>query len=399
MRGLEAAVRAVLDRRLRRSGPPLAVALSGGGDSLALTLMADAWAHAQGRELVILTVDHGLRPESVTWTERCAGLAARLGRRFEAAVWTGEKPTTGLPAAARSARHRLLAEATRRAGAKVLLMGHTADDVSEAAAMRAAGSSTPSPREWSPSPAWPEGRGIFVLRPLLGVSRADLRSWLVARGETWIEDPANDDPRFARSRARAAGAPWVEPVDEEPPLALAALASEAGGVISLPRSALAAASEPEVTRLVSLATVCAGGGSHLPAASRVARLAAALRDGDPVVATLAGARVEADSAELRVFREAGEARRGGLADGIRPCVWDGRFELHGDGPVRRLAGAARRLSPTERASLRGLPPAARGALPISMDDGAARLLAAAETPSLVGARLRAAAGLIQREPD
>jgi tRNA(Ile)-lysidine synthase len=358
---------------------------------VALTLIADAWASAHGRDLVVLTVDHGLRPESAAWTDTCARLAGRLGRPFEALAWAAEqKPATGLPAAARSARHRLLAEAARRAGARVLLLGHTADDVAEAAAMRAAGSTTPSPREWSPSPVWPEGRGLFVLRPLLEVSRADLRVWLTSRGETWIDDPANTDLRFARSRARAAG-PLPVAATLDAPLELAALAAEAGGVITLPRRALASAPEPVARRFVALASVCAGR-CPFPAAR-------ALRVEGPVVATLAGARIEADAQDVRIFRNVGEAARGGLAEAQRPGVWDGRFELGGAGPVRRLAGVARGLSGGDRAAVAELPAAARGGLPVAVDAaGRVTLLAAPDAGSLVGARLRAAAGLVQREP-
>ncbi|MDZ4372388.1 MAG: ATP-binding protein, partial [Phenylobacterium sp.] len=100
MRGLEAAAWEALDRRLRHGGSRLvAVALSGGGDSLALTLIADQWARARGRNLLVLTVDHGLRPESAAWTTACARAADRLGRPFQALRWDGEKPSRGLPAA------------------------------------------------------------------------------------------------------------------------------------------------------------------------------------------------------------------------------------------------------------------------------------------------------------
>ena len=200
---LDAAVGAVLDLRLcASSARPVAVALSGGGDSLALLLAADAWARRAGRDLIVLSVDHGLRPESAGWTAACAKVAARLELPFRALAWTGPKPTVGLPAAARAARHALLADAARAAGARVILIGHTADDVLEARRMRADGSSVPEPRAWSPSPAWPEGRGVFLARPLLGLGRADIRAWLSARGEAWIEDPANDDLAYARPRAR-----------------------------------------------------------------------------------------------------------------------------------------------------------------------------------------------------
>ena len=163
-------IRAILDRRLRpESRRPVAVAFSGGGDSLALLLAAAEWSGAAGRDLLVLTVDHQLQPDSAAWTRACATTAARLGVTFRALSWTGEKPATGLAAAARTARHGLLADAARAAGARVVLMGHTADDILEARLMRARGSTTPEPREWSPSPAWPEGRGVFLLRPLLGL--------------------------------------------------------------------------------------------------------------------------------------------------------------------------------------------------------------------------------------
>lgn len=141
MRGLDAQVAAVLDRRLlAASQRPIALGLSGGGDSLALLLMAHTWAQAHGRRLLVLTVDHGLNPQSAAWTNACAARAERLGAEFQALDWTGPKPATGLPAAARAARHRLLADAARGAGARVLLLGHTADDGLEAQAMRRAGS-------------------------------------------------------------------------------------------------------------------------------------------------------------------------------------------------------------------------------------------------------------------
>lgn len=371
--------------------------LSGGGDSLALTLIADAWAREAGRELVVLTVDHGLQAGSAAWTDACATTAERLGRPFRALAWSGDKPAAGLPAAARLARHRLLATAAREAGARVILLGHTADDVAEAAAMRAAGATTPGPRPWSPSPVWPEGRGLFLLRPLLAAGRAELREWLAARGKTWIDDPANSDPRYARSRVRMAGAGHAPPVRAEAPLALAMLAAERAGVISLSRADFKAAAPSDAHRFVALAAVCAGGGERLPASARVARAADALRRSRPFVATLAGARIEADAMTIQVFREPGEAARGGFAPLHPPGVWDGRFEIPSGHEVRRLAGLTRRLSPAQQETVRGFPAAARGALPAHVDaDGAVTL---AGLDSLVGERLRAAAGLVQREPD
>ncbi len=405
MRGLEAVARRALDHRLLcDSSRPVAVALSGGGDSLALALLTDAWAREAGRELVILTVDHRLQTAGAAWVEACAATAARLGRRFEALAWEGAKPSAGLPAAARHARHRLLALAAREAGARVVLLGHTADDILETRAMRAAGATTPEPREWAPSPAWPEGRGVFLLRPLLDARRADIRTWLSARGAAWIEDPANTDSRYARARARRHMDPDARPdrVDP-PPLELARDVREAAGVIAVARDLLRGAEPDDARRLVALASVCAGGGARRPAGARIARAAEALRGASPLVTTLAGARIAADAAEIRFFREAGEAGRGGLAALAPTCgqrVWDGRFELAATGEVRRLAGLAGRLPKDQQRALLALPAAARGALPVVVaDDGAVSCpVLSGGARSLVGERLRAAAGLVGREP-
>ncbi|RZJ97851.1 MAG: hypothetical protein EON88_01980 [Brevundimonas sp.] len=137
---------------------PLVVALSGGGDSVALLHLAADWADARGRPLLALTVDHGLTPASADWTARAEAAARAVGADWRGLVWRGDKPATGLPAAARLARHRLLADAARKAGARVILIAHTADDIDEGEVMRAEGSSVGRLREWSPSPVWPEGR-------------------------------------------------------------------------------------------------------------------------------------------------------------------------------------------------------------------------------------------------
>lgn len=395
---MEATVHAAMDDRLRReSARPLAVALSGGGDSLALTLMADAWARRTGRDLLILTVDHRLSPASVAWTGACAGIAARLGRSFRHLDWVGDKPTTGLPARARAARHALLANAARAAGARVILMGHTLDDVAEAGAMRAAGAPTPAPRGWAPSPAWPEGRGLFLLRPMLDLRRAHLRAWLTARGETWIEDPANTDLRFARARARALG-----PGSHE---GIGALETWPGSV-DVADSGLIRLDRRELTaRRLGLACVCAGGGARPPRGPALVRAARTLRG------TLAGARIHAEGDEVRIARDPGEVARGGLAPLVLPqdqeVVWDGRFALTARRPgleVRRLAGLSRRLAPDARRALAEIPALARGGLPaVLTPDGevASPVLGAVAgldwTP-LVADRLNAARGQISREP-
>ena len=103
---LETRVRARLDARLSPNiNAPVCVALSGGGDSLALLHMAAGWARTRGRRLLVLTVDHGLQASSRDWTA-FAGEQARLcGAEWLPLAWEGAKPDAGLAAAARLARH------------------------------------------------------------------------------------------------------------------------------------------------------------------------------------------------------------------------------------------------------------------------------------------------------
>jgi tRNA(Ile)-lysidine synthase len=411
-------VRAAADAFERRLDPalaaPVAVGFSGGGDSLAALLAAKAWADRCGRPLIALTVDHGLQSASSAWTAFAAQTAARLGIGFRALAWEGDKPATGLPAAARAARHRLLAEAARDAGARVIVLGHTADDILEAELMRAWGSNLGALREWSASPVWPEGRGMFLLRPLLGLRRAALRAQLAAAGERWIDDPANSDPAQTRARARTAlagGGAYEPPVDDPAAAALAmAIRGEPGGALGLDRAALAAAPPAAALRVLGAAMLSAGGGGRPPRGERLAGLLRRLSAPGPVRATLCGARLIADEAAVMVVRDAGETARGGLAPLMlpagRPVVWDGRIELcaaRAGLSVRPLAGLAARLDPAQRRRLQAAPAAARPALPVVVGpDGAVSCPMFADglalARDLVHMRMRAACGAISKEP-
>ncbi len=374
---VELTIRQVLDTRLAKtSDKPIVLGLSGGGDSVALALVTSRWARDHNRPLHFITIDHGLNSDSARWGDTCAALAARLRVGFRQLVWRGDKPLTGIPAAARVARHGLLAEAARDLGATVILIGHTADDCTEAEVMRQTGSTTPNPTEWSPSPAWPAGRGVHLLRPMLDIRRADLREFLVARGEVWIEDPANDSLLFARSRARLDLTKNPAPIAiRRSPKDLTTLSRKVRfqGEFVLARQSLREASREVARALVGRACVCAGGGSRPAKGARLDRLTKALLGSEDLVATLVGCRVEADLEQIRWARNSGEIRRGGRGslaiEGGVASIWDGRFEIVSDRSVRisQLAGHGSKLSSAAQTALKSLPTAARPSLPIVMD--------------------------------
>ncbi|MDY6925016.1 MAG: tRNA lysidine(34) synthetase TilS [Pseudomonadota bacterium] len=404
---------------------PLALALSGGGDSIALLAVAADWARAHGRPLLALTLDHGLDPDSPRWTVFARDAAHAAGADWRGLTWLGPKPAAGLPAAARAARHRLIADAARAAGARVVLFAHTAGDVAEADWMRAEGSTLGHLRDWSPSPAWPQGRGLMLLRPMLDVGREELREWLKGQGLGWIEDPANDDPKYARSRARAFLLPMggdgshcdpstggAEPrrmrVDGssgeaapgQPPLTLSRKDDGRAAVRSSPlpmgEGTLELGRDVDAHTLAA-ALVCAGGGDRPPRGDRLQRLLSRLRSGETFTAALCGARIEASPDQVLVTREAGEFARRPLAPLPLPpgeeTVWDGRWALTAAGPgwtVCPAAGLMAKLSKADRVRLDGLPPAVRGGVPVLIrNDATAPVLAGDDvrTRSLVEERL------------
>lgn len=404
-----AGVAEAFEHRLDRdTGAPIAVAFSGGADSLLTLLAAKAWADRYGRRVLALSIDHRLQPTGADWTRRCAAVAARLGVDFTALAWTGPKPGAGLPAAARDARHRLLAEAARAAGASVIVLGHTGSDIAESEVMRAEGANLGRLRQWSPSPVWPQGRGVFCLRPLLDLTRSQVRTWLAAGGWDWIDDPANEDPRYGRSRARKvlAGAERVSERGMEPVMTQAArVRFGVDGSACAPRQADIG---PELLRITLL---CVSGGQVPARGPKVAALAARLAGTETFTATLGGCRISADPSVVVIARDAGEARRGripslALIAGER-VVWDGRFEITADiegAEVRVLQGLARRLPTAERSRLAALPAAARPALPAIMVNGAETVTCPilAERPqvragALAAGRYLAACDLIAHE--
>ncbi len=436
MRSLIDSVAAALDARLSRDADrPVALALSGGGDSMALLHVAADWCARRGRRLLALTVDHRLHPDSADWTAFAGDAARAVAADWRALSWEGPKPSTGLPAAARTARHALLAEAAREAGARVILMAHTADDIAESDWMRDQGATLGGLRDWSPSPAWPQGRGVMLLRPLLTSSRGDLRAYLAARNARWLEDPANADPRFLRTRARHAlnpspdgrrgnprtGAtaevlragdggsvtqeesPDPHPAHEEQMLAhLCAQPSPIGrgeswaGLLLLPRVIAA--------RTLAAALLSVSGQTTPPRGPRLAALHDRLSSDADVAATLAGARVQTSGDHLLITREPG---RGGLPDiplpPNAPAVWDGRFEITAPVPGWRagpLQGRMAGLGPADQAIVKRLPASARPALPVLFrdDDPRPRLAwGVAQTRCLVAGRFIAAVGGIGHE--
>jgi len=341
---------------LHRAGP-LALAVSGGSDSMALMTLTADWAAARDVALLILTVDHGLREGAAEDAAFVEAKARGLGLPVQRLEWLGEKPATGVQAAAREARYRLMSEACREAGIGTLALAHTMDDQAETVLMRLArGAGVDG---LSAMAAETDLHGLRLIRPLLDVSRAGLRATLSARGHDWRDDPTNEDASYERVRARSALkalSPLGVSVDAlartaarmgearealdaaAADLAHAAAVFDPMGYVRLAPDAIAAAPRETALRLVSAAIRWVSGAAYAPGREELARvcdwIAAAPKEGGR---TLHGCQFDARAEGVTISREPAAATE--VTKAATGANWDGRFQCRANADEEAVVAA------------------------------------------------------------
>jgi tRNA(Ile)-lysidine synthase len=374
--------------------PALAIAVSGGADSLALLLLADHWARARGGTVTALTVDHRLRAEAAAEAARVARWAEARGIAHRTLVWPGPYPAGAVQAAARDARYRLLGEWCRGHGVLHLLTAHHQDDQAETLLLRLArGSGLAGLAGMAPIV---EERHWRLVRPLLDLPPARLRASLEAAAQDWIEDPSNRDPRFARARLRGERAALATAGLTPPRLAetcrhlgrarmalesvidrllLDAVVLDPAGFALVDLAPLARAAPEIRLRTLAALIMTIGGEPYAPRFERLERLAEAifgirLAGGR----TLGGCRILQHRDRLLILRElAATAPPAPLPD-VGALLWDNRFLVEGGaggleiGALGRDGVAAlRAIAPDLAAS--HLPRSAWPTLPVLRRDG------------------------------
>ena len=321
------------------------VAVSGGSDSTALLLLLRDYLQdrAPDTRLTAITVDHGLRPESSDEAVEVARLCTGLGIVHATRAWKGAKPATGLPAAAREARHDLLAQAAAELDTDLVVMGHTADDQAETVLMRGAREKGRGLAGMAPATLF-VGRTWFV-RPLLTARREQLRDHLRQRGFGWVDDPSNASERFERPRLRKRLGAVGGESDMAAALDTAAAAAtqrermgEAAatfidrhvtrpvpGLLRIDPVAFARLEEKIAVYVLRILLATAGGTPHLPDEERVSALHLRLRTAMPVRAVLSRALIDARNAGIFLLREARHLPQPGTME--VGAVWDGRYRL------------------------------------------------------------------------
>lgn len=342
--------------------PVLAVAVSGGPDSMALVLLADRWARDRGGSAIALTVDHGLRPDSAGEARTVGTWLAARGIRHRVLAWRGAAAIamagTGVQAAARQARYALLEEACRADGILHLLLGHSADDQAETVLLRLSRGSGPD--GLAAMPACRELRDARLLRPLLGIEKARLQATCRAFAQDWFDDPSNAATRFARGRLRAAaGSLQAEGLSRD---SLALSAARAGslrayldgavaaflaaaatvwpeGHIDLDAGRLATAPPEIAARALARCLMTVSGSPYAPRLARLLDALARLRtarpcDGRTGGTTLGGCQIvalgpgpagAAGCRSWRILREPAKAQERPVAGPGQRLWWDRRF--------------------------------------------------------------------------
>jgi len=359
-----AAVRRALAGAGVAPGQTLLAAVSGGLDSTVLLHLLADLRERMGFRLHAAHLDHGLRGAA---GEADAAFAAQTCRRLGVPLTAARRPVRPRPgespeAAARRVRYRFLFAAARALGGARLVTAHHADDLAETVLMRLARGSGPD------GLAAMRGRisrdEVVVLRPLLGLTKADLVGHLETIGAEWFEDPSNQSLLFERVRLRAERASRERMGLSDHALALAArragraadalewatdafVASmmanqpllELGGVV-WPREA-SVPQDIAIRGLARVLAVCGGTRSGEVELAAVERLAARIACGNLPGATLGRCQIKPLSIGLVIYREVHRCDLPWLT--LQPDetrVWDGRFEVSAvgdgaspDGPV------------------------------------------------------------------
>lgn len=319
----------------------IALAVSGGGDSMAMLALCHGWARVWGVALHVVTIDHGLRRESADEAALVARECETLGHPHHILdwQWDGQGNTQD---AARRARLSLI-DAWRGEIAHVL-MAHTADDVAETFLMRLArgsgvdGLAAMQARHHTP-------HGFHIIRPCLAMGRAELRHFAKTLHIPWADDPTNDDPKYDRARARAMlgqlaglGLTQGDLTTTAQRMARArdalraracdiaekALRPDLPGMVALERAVFERTERDTQMRLLAAALMWVSGAQYRPRAASLEGLLDRLLGGG--AGTLIGAHAQMQTDTCLIFREfAAVQDLCGAAD--RP--WDARWHLRG----------------------------------------------------------------------
>lgn len=326
----------------------IAIAVSGGADSICLMHLAARWAAEEpdSPAISILTVDHGLRPESGNEARKIGVWAGALGLPHQILRWEGDKPERDVQAKARAARYQLMCGWCRDQGVPYLLLAHHQRDQAETVLMRLERGSGLDGLCGMSGHSWREGVRLF--RPLLKMSPQRLRAHLLSTGHDWIEDPSNDDLRYERVQVRArltanAGGRKTEAALARTASKLNTLRDQlecltdklmaravivsSGGFCHLDPEAFQQAPEELIIRALRRVIMAIGGGAFPPKRDRLERIAGHMIQNAGPGLTLAGCRLLRRQGRVWAVREQRSSLQKIVLPPGKSVIFDNRFAV------------------------------------------------------------------------
>lgn len=333
--------------------PTLAVAVSGGSDSMALLRLAQDWARGRAGQVVALTVDHGLRAEAAAEAGQVKAWCAELGIAHHTLCWQPPQGRQSLQEKAREGRYALLSAWCRAQHVLHLLCAHTQDDQCETLFFRLARGS--QMEGLASMPLVSEMGGVRLLRPLLHSRKAALQATLAGYGQGWAEDASNQKPVYTRNHIRLQ---LVEPAADAAFMARVTQAADrfadirnnlffnnvsylteavslyAEGYAVLDRDVLARLPQEAGVRLLAALIPALNGVYHPPRAEALARLRERVAAGGKC--TMGGLVFAPSRLGVLVAREKAALPEARTLHGAWQGPWDGRFAISFDagGDVR-----------------------------------------------------------------
>ena len=347
-----------------------AVALSGGADSLALTLLAQDYAAQYGGRVTALTVDHRLRAESAAEAQQVASMMRARGIAHHILTPTHDDASNNLQEAARSWRYQALSEYCSSNGVLHCLVAHNAGDNRETAHHNIERGDTADGASGMRSVR--NLNGVRFLRPLLTIERGELEDYLRGRHVPWIDDPSNQNTKFARVRTRRMlqenpgeraaldatithqRAARTRRDDALAHAAMRCVTLSPFGFVDIDLTAWRALDATVASQLLADCITTISGATSRPRGADTTRLVAALQH--PFrTRTLQHCELTLQGDTLRIAREFARVAAPIALRGKGVALWDGRFTIHHDLP----ADARYRLAATgvSNGKNTGLPPA------------------------------------------
>ncbi len=189
-----------LDSILQQKPKSIAVAVSGGSDSMSLTLLANNWAKENSVDITAITVDHNLRPEAKLEAETVHNWCEKYGIKHITLTYDGVIPTSNIEAVAREYRYELLTNYMKKNSITHLFIAHNQDEQRETFFLNLARGS--GVYGLCGMPEISERLGVKIVRPMLKFTKSEIKEYLNSISQSWIEDPSNLDTKYKRVRIR-----------------------------------------------------------------------------------------------------------------------------------------------------------------------------------------------------